>query len=265
MESIINGLVQTGSDKSSIILAENLPKGPEQYKSLWIRVTQEAFVDIRKVKEYNPKDKKIVLNKELRFAPNTLLCKYDVGDYNIPSSKITKLKVAKDSTKGRIKLDPSQKKMDKIYDKYWVQVKDDVRQVKEYIDNSLILDYDLSGDIAEGDDIVLLSNFFNDYVMFGIIDFTDFLGMDFSSLIDGLGGLFNFQMTSSSVSVCCLLVISVLFVIMMKSKKKKPDTANSGLFIPGIGRLGPQQPLIIQMPMQTKPFELPSSPFPKIP
>lgn len=268
MESIINGLVQIGSDKSNIILSYVLPKPPDQYKALWIRIVQDSFIDIRKITQYLPSEKKVTLDKELRFAPTTL-SKYDIGDYNIPSTKAIPIKVSKNSTKDRIKLEENVKKMDKIYDNYWIQITSgksihDVRQVKEYIDNSFVLDYPLSNDINEGDNLLLLPHIFNDYILFGTIDFTDFLGMDFSSLIDSLGGLFNFQMTTSVSSLCCLVIISVLVVLVIKNKKKKLPSQNTGLFIPGIGRLSPQQPLVIQMPMQTKPFELPNSPFPKL-
>jgi hypothetical protein len=269
MESIISGLVQSGSNKTNIILSSVLPVRTQPYNDIWIRITQDTFVDIRKISSYIEKDKKVTFEKELRFMP-TVTSKYDIGEFDLNNKGLQQayaqpLIVNKDSSKGRIKLNANDKKMDKIYDNYWVRVisgkaSGDVRQVKEYLDNTFILDYELSNDIVEGDKIILLQHYFNDYIMFGIIDFTDFLGMDLSSLIDGIGGLFNFQITSLGLSLCCCCIIVVLCSLVVTNRKVPEKT---GLFIPGIGNLGPQQPLIIQMPMQTKPYAFSNSPFPR--
>ena len=275
MESIISDLVQSGSDKTNIKLSDVLPVRTESYKDMdmWIRVTQEDFVDIRKISDYIEKDKKIILEKELSFIP-TSKAKYDIGEFDLTNKALKQaysqqLIVNKNSNKSKIMLNANDKKMDKIYDNYWIRVisgkaKNDVRLVKEYLNNTFILDYELSNDIVEGDKIILLQHYFNDYIMFGIIDFTDFLGMDFSSLIDGIGGLFNFQITSAGLSLCCCIIIVVVIVIAVVVKKKKIKAKkNKGLFIPGVGNLIPQQPLVIQMPMQTKPYPFANSPFPR--
>lgn len=272
MESIISGLVQSGSDKTNIILSDILPTRTEPYNDIWIRVTQETFIDIRKISNYNETNKKVTLEKELRFIP-TITSKYDIGEFTLNNKALQQsysqqLIVNKDSSKAIIKLNANDKKMDKIYNNYWIRVisgkaTNDVRQIKEYLDNTFTLDYELSDDIVEGDKIILLPHYFNDYIMFGIIDFTDFLGMDFSSLIDGIGGLFNFQITSAGVSLCCCIVIVVLLIVVINRKKKLKLQKNKGLFIPGIGNLSPQQPLVIQMPMQTKPYPFNNSPFPR--
>jgi hypothetical protein len=274
MESIISDLVQSGSDKTNIKLSDVLPVRTESYKDMdmWIRVTQEDFVDIRKISDYIEKDKKIILEKELSFIP-TSKAKYDIGEFDLTNKALKQaysqqLIVNKNSNKSKIMLNANDKKMDKIYDNYWIRVisgkaKNDVRLVKEYLNNTFILDYELSNDIVEGDKIILLQHYFNDYIMFGIIDFTDFLGMDFSSLIDGIGGLFNFQITSAGLSLCCCIIIVVIVIAVVVKKKKIKAKKNKGLFIPGVGNLSPQQPLVIQMPMQTKPYPFANSPFPR--
>lgn len=100
------------------------------------------------------------------------------------------------------------------------------------------------------------------YIVFGI-DFTDFLGtgIDLSGLIDTLGGAFNFEI--SSILSCLLSIFSIFILIFVVSGKGKGKGKGTGLKIPGIGTLSPQQPLVIQMPMQTAAYPFNSSPFPR--
>lgn len=267
MESIIKGLVQSGSDKLNIKIDKKLPKPASNYKDLWIRIINKSNTDIRKIKEYNESNKTVTLISEIRDIP-TKTTKYDIGDFsNMAKSKYIELAVVGDATKNQIKLNA--KKMDKIYNKYWIKVVsgdaiNDVRQVKEYINNTLKLDYDLSMPIKNGDKILLMSHYVNDYMMFGVIDFTNIMGMDFSSLIDIFGGLFNFQLTTTgSCLFSSIILVVIVFLIIKKSNKKPSKTNSGGLFIPGLGRMGTQQPLVIQMPMQTQPYPFRDSPFPR--
>jgi hypothetical protein len=98
------------------------------------------------------------------------------------------------------------------------------------------------------------------YIVFGI-DFKDFLGIgiDLSGLIDTLGGAFNFEISSCLSCLLCLFSIFILIFFVSKKSGKQ----GKGLKIPGIGTLGPQQPLVIQMPMQTQPYPFHDSPFPR--
>lgn len=95
------------------------------------------------------------------------------------------------------------------------------------------------------------------YIVFGI-DFTDFLGLDLSGFIDTLGGALNFEISSI---LSCLLSIFSIFILIFVVTSGKSKGKSKGLEIPGIGTLGPQQPLVIQMPMQTQPYPLFDSPF----
>jgi len=98
------------------------------------------------------------------------------------------------------------------------------------------------------------------YIIFGI-NFKDFLGtgIDLSGLVDTLGGAFSFQISSC---LCCLLCIFSIFILIF-FVAKKDGKKSKGLRIPGIGTLGPQQPLVIQMPMMSKPYPFHNSPFPR--
>jgi hypothetical protein len=97
------------------------------------------------------------------------------------------------------------------------------------------------------------------YIIFGI-NFKEFLGMDLSGLIDTFGGAFNFQISSCLSCLLCIFSIFILIFFVSKGGDKK---GGKGLKIPGIGTLGPQQPLVIQMPMQTKPYPFHDSVFPR--
>jgi hypothetical protein len=268
MQAILSGFVQSGSDKKNIILSDILPKRTDPYNNIWVRITnKDSSVYIRKITTYTEGEKKIILNKDIDVVPDTT-SKYDIGEFKeLEKAMSNSLTINKDSNKRHIELSADNKKPDKIYNKYWILIisgkaKDDVRRVKEYINNFLVLDYELSDDIAEGDKFLLLPHYFNDYVMFGVLDFTNFLGMDFSSLIDNLGGLIGFQLTTVGICICCLICISMLFM-MIKKKSGRGGGGGGGLVIPGIGQLGRQQPLVIQMPMQTQPYPFKDSPFPR--
>ena len=94
-------------------------------------------------------------------------------------------------------------------------------------------------------------------MIFGI-DLTDVFGttLDISGFIDVLGGTFNFEIfLGVSCLFCIFSVLSLFLVGGHKGKKAK------GLTIPGIGTLGPQQPLVIQMPIQTALYPLHDSVF----
>ena len=263
MESIINGLVQNNSDKLNIILSNKLPNS--NYTDLWIRIVNKSNIDVRKIKEYNPSTKTVILEYELRDTP-TNTTKYDIGDFAaINKNKYIEVGIISDGA-NQIKLTDNAKKIDKIYNTYWVKIIsgdaiNNVRQVKNYINNTLTLDYDLPKSVKDGDKILLLPHYFNDYIMLGIIDFTNFLGMDFSGLIDGVGGLFNFQLTTAGICILSSIILVVIVLLIIKKPKGKKNTG--GLFVPGLGRMGAQQPLVIQMPMQTKPYPYNDSPFPR--
>lgn len=97
------------------------------------------------------------------------------------------------------------------------------------------------------------------YIVFGI-DFTDFLGLDLSGFIDTLGGALNFEISSI---LSCLLSIFSIFILIFVVTSGKSKGKSKGLEIPGVGTLSPQQPLVIQMPMQTAAYPFNSSPFPR--
>ena len=100
----------------------------------------------------------------------------------------------------------------------------------------------------------------SDYTIFGI-NFKDFLdtGVDLSGIIDTVGGSFNFEIT---LGISCIIIIISSILLLLFTTTKKTVEGN-GLTIPGIGKLGSQQPLIIQMPMQTASYPFFSSPFPR--
>jgi hypothetical protein len=89
------------------------------------------------------------------------------------------------------------------------------------------------------------------------------LGIDFTDIIDTVGGILNFQISSAISIILFCLFGSILFAFVVMIPKGPKGPGGSGLNIPGIGQLSPRQPLVIQMPMQTTPFPFPNSPFPR--
>jgi len=92
-------------------------------------------------------------------------------------------------------------------------------------------------------------------------DFKDFLGtgIDLSGIIDTIGGALNFEI--SSILSCLLSIFSIIILLLVTTGNK--GKKSKGLEIPGIGILGPQQPLVIQMPMQTVQYPFNLSSFPR--
>jgi len=99
------------------------------------------------------------------------------------------------------------------------------------------------------------------YIVFGI-DFTDFLGTgtDLSGIIDTIGGALNFEIFSI---LSCLLSIFSIFILIFVVTSGESKGKSKGLEIPGVGTLSPQQPLVIQMPIMSKPYPFNDSPFPR--
>jgi hypothetical protein len=97
------------------------------------------------------------------------------------------------------------------------------------------------------------------YIILGL-DFTNFLGtgIDLSGIIDTIGGALNFEI--ASILCCVLCIISIILLVVTSGTTTKK---HKGLKIPGIGTLSPQQPLVIEMPMQNAPYPFNDSPFPK--
>lgn len=264
--SYITGKIKTATKKE---IEYDIKTKINELQNAIIRVKDGKNLGIVVVEKID--DKKIFLKEDLPFVPSKKGT-FDIGSGSeeTKDSKITltinKVKVSgqniavkKDSSKKVIKLVDNAKKVNNIYKGYWIIYNKQIRKVVSYKNNELTLDRELNEAPKENDNISLFQHIFNDYISMGI-DFTNFLGMDFSSLIDSLGGVFNFQISSGVSCCCCLMVILILFMMI---SKKAGGKKGKGLFIPGIGQMGPQQPLIIQMPMQTKPYPYNNSPFPR--
>lgn len=269
MSKATKGKTRKGSSASELLLdAKIASKSNDFYNGLWVQVSNRVKnkVEIRKITKYEGGDKqKAILNEELTFEPDVGESLYTISELmGINDLQGPEFIVKKDGTsKSRLPLTENARKMDGIYQGYWVYVISGnmtgyVRRVKDYTNNVLVLDKDLPEKPNEGDKFKLLQHFFNNYIVFGI-DFTNFLGMDFSALIDAVGGSFNFQFSSIICVVFCILFISMM-TLYIKGGGGRPK---KGLFIPGIGHMGPQQPLVIQMPMQTQPYPYKDSPFPR--
>jgi hypothetical protein len=199
----------------------------------WIRfTTKDSKIIIKYLVSINSETNIITLDSKLPDAVQ-FIDKFEVdNDINWTHKKNKKLKVAEGSTTTTIKLKDADKNEDKIYNNYFVYYSNQVIMVKEYLNNILTLEVELNKAPVAEDEIILMPHFFNDYIIFGI-DFTDFLGMDFSDFIKSIGGSMNFQLSSSTSVICCLLFcsISIILLLLMMSRKSTPK---------------PQVPIVIQ-------------------
>ena len=265
MSDDLKGTVQKNSSKDVIVLdGKDLSSVDDKYIDFWIRIESSLNknVSIRKIKSYKAATKTVTLDTALPFTPEVEKDAFTISKLQDLKSNIDAT-VMSSSTVSNIILSSNAKKLDNVYKDYWVKINNSIRQVKDYKNNTLTLDYDLTNVPKEGDTVNIYAHFFNDYIIMGI-DFTDVGGTDMSGLIDIFGGVFNFEIASiiSIVSCCLLIVIAIIMFVIIKKKKGKAK-ADKGLVIPGIGKLGPEQPLIIEMPMQARPYPFPNSPFPR--
>lgn len=221
-------------------------------KKVWIRITYpENNTAIRYITKVETNVKKLILDSPLPVIP-IAGSSFDIdSEIDLSSGQIIEIKAG--STKNTIKLDDIAKKMDKIYDNYWVVYNNQVRKVIGYSNNILELDHELLEIPIEKSKLLLIHHFFNDYIVFGFIDFTNLLGMDFSELINNIGGVFNFQIGALAILIiCCMCCISLSLLIVNSKRSSKASQSQS------------QQPIIIQlMPMQTQPYPFNDSPFPR--
>lgn len=268
MSKATKGKTRKGSSATEILLDEKTSsKVNDYYNGLWVQVSNKIKnkVEIRKIKKYEGDKQRATFNEELTFEPDVGESLYSISELmGVNDLQGPEYIVKKDGTsKNRLPLTENARKMDGIYKGYWVymisgNLNGYVRRVKDYINNVLVLEQDLPDKPNENEKFKLLPHFFNNYLVFGI-DFTNFLGMDFSALIDAVGGSFNFQFSSIICVVFCILFISMM-TLYVKGGGGRP---RKGLFIPGLGHMSPQQPLVIQMPMQTQPYPFNDSPFPR--
>ena len=163
-------------------------------------------------------------------------------EVNMTHKKNKTLKVIEGSTSTTIKLNEKDKNADKLYDNYFILYANEVRRVKEYKDNILTLELSLSKAPVKDEEIILMQHFFNDYIIFGI-DFTNFLGMDFSDLINRIGGSNNFQISSIMSVLCCLICCSicVVLVLLLLTSKKKPESQLPPIIIQNSKDIDPKE------------------------
>jgi len=262
--SDLKGIVQKTSSKDVIVLNGDVSKTDDTYINFWIRVVsiKNKQVAIRKVKSYKGSTKTITLDSSLPFTPEVEKDEFTISELKDLKSNLDATVLA-NSTKLTLILSENAKKVDNVYKDYWIKINNNIRRVKDYKNNTITLDYDLPNAPNTGDAINIYAHFFNDYIILGI-DFTNIGGTDLSGLIDIVGGVLNFQILTVASSICCCLVCLIcIFIVTSKKGGGGSGGGSSGLVIPGIGKLNPRQPLVIQMPMQTAPYPFPNSPFPR--
>lgn len=249
-----SGIVQNNSTNLNIILPDSASPVDDVYKDFFIEINNKH---IRKIRSYNGASKTITLDYELSVPVTPTVDTFYISSI-VPKTTFDGA-LLQNSTNINLILPALANIIDGYYNNFYIEItsgksKGNIRQIIAYKDDNATLDFKLS-DIPDKDDTFsIYSSFFNKYTLLGI----NFSFM--SGIIDSIGGLFNFEISTAIFCIICLMCLSsVSIVILTQSTKNKKNghkgrDKHGGLNIPGIGRLGPHQPLIIQMPMQTAPF-----------
>lgn len=265
----ISGRIKSASKnfieyESSLKIPEDIAVlSPRSTAPGWLRIKDNDKVSIHLVNNIATTPRKIIPLTNFPFVPKAGSL-FDI-DTKVDFSQGIEIKIKKGGSAGLVRFTGEAKKLDNVYNGYWILFKNEARRIKKYANNECILDFPFNSDNipSENDQILLLPHFFNDYIILGL-DFTNFLGMDFSSLIDSVGGTYTFTSSSCFSSSCCLVILITLFMVIQSNDDIRSKRGNGkGLFIPGIGQMGSSQPLIVQLPMQTKPYPYMDSPFPR--
>ena len=243
---MLSGTVQSGSTISNIKLSETFDEDVTDY---FIRLKNKNTnkTSISKIKEYDDATQTVILYKDLKETPQTNdIFTIDKLSDIIPFAKPL---VKPNSTKSNIILDLIVEKDE--YKDYWIKINDEFRQISSCDSDIIILTSELSELPKENDIVSIYRHVFNDYIILGV-DFTNIFGIDLSNFINILGGAINFQITSVICIISLVLFSSISISILFTGSKNNVVKNNHSL-----------QPIIIQMPMQTRPYSYNDSPFPR--
>lgn len=250
------GTIDVGNTKTSIVLPKTASTTNDAYKNFFIKIVHGTTINIRTITTYIGTTFTITLDQPLTFDPTNSTDTFYIS--STPNSLTTpESGVIVNGTQTTIKLNSSSSStVADAYKNQWIYftASKHVRFISGYDPTTFTLTIEsLPEKPADGAAFSIYSEFMGEYVIFNSIDLF-FL----SGFIDSIGGINTFGIIISVSS--CLLIISSILVLTMGLKK---PPGGSGLDIPGIGHLSPRQPLVIQMPMQTQPYPLFSSPFPR--
>lgn len=243
---MLSGIIQSGSTINNIKLPDTFNTNVTNY---FIRLENKNknTTSISKIKAYNDITKTVILYKDLKEIPQ--IDDLFTIDKLIDIIPFTNLYTKMTSTKTIIILDLIVKKDE--YKDYWIKINDEFRQIISCDINTITLNSELSELPKENDIIYIYRRVFNDYIILGI-DFTNIFGIDLSNFINILGGIVNFQITSIICIISLVLFSSVLILFISKDNDSIVKNNSNSL-----------QPIIIQMPMQTRQYPFNDSPFPR--
>lgn len=251
-----SGTLQKSTD-SSIVLPTTSSKTDDIYKNAWIKIISDTSVNIRMIKGYIGSTFTVTLDTPLTFTPKTDSTFYITDIPNSITEPILSGAIISGTISGTITniILPGDN-TDDTFNNYWIHFltgpnKNSVRKISKYIGSTKTATIDsLLKEPTAGDTFNIYYEFMGEYIILDLIDCSNFLGigLDLSGIIDTIGGILNFQISSIVSCLFCLFSISILLLLVSSDK-------------PGIGTY--PQPLIIQMPMQTQPYPFNDSVFPR--
>lgn len=257
------GTIDIGNTKSSIVLPNLASKKDNAYVGFFIKIVSGSTINIRTVTQYVGINFTASLDKPLTFDPQDSIDTYYIS--SAPNSLTTPYSdnIVSGSTSTIIKLPSlSSSTTNDAYKNQWIYftegvVKGHVRFISGYdsTTNTLTIE-SLPDNPNTGDAFSIYSEFMGEYIMFGFFDVSWLSGF-----VDSVGGIGSFEVVSCLF--CVLLIGGIFLALTQVEKSTSGAAARRGLDIPGVGHLSPRQPLIIQLPMETKPYPFHDSVFPR--
>jgi len=251
------GTIDIGNTKSIIVLPNLASKKDNAYLGFFIKIVSGSTINIRTITQYIGTNFTASLDKPLTFDPQDSIDTYYIS--STPNSLTTPYSdnIVSGSTSTIIKLPNSSSSTKDAYKNQWIYftegvVKGHVRFISGYDDFTLTIE-SLPDNPNTGDAFSIYSEFMGEYIMFGFFDVSWLSGF-----VDSVGGIGSFEVVSC---LFCVLLIGGIFLALTQVQRSGSNT--KGLDIPGVGHLNPTQPLIIQLPMETKPYPFHDSVFPR--
>jgi hypothetical protein len=243
------GIIKTVTNKNIITVATTLTTG--SLNDYWIQIKSDGKKFIRKILTSTIADKIMTI----KFADLDIEPKKDDAFIIIKThaAKTISGKIAGvPTTKSMVLDDTALSKTDNEYKGMFIKIGDNVRLITEFKKDTktITLDYDLPNAPEKNQTFEIINDFVEEYRILGI----DMSSL--SSIIDTLGGVMNFQISSIVSCISCILMIVI--AVMMK---KGGGTGAGGTG--GYAQGGTASPVFnMSFPMQTQPYPF-SSPFPR--
>ena len=252
-----SGIIKTVTDdKTTITVSTSLTTG--SLKDYWIQIKSDSKKYIRKILTSAIADKIMTIT----FNALDILPKKDDAFIIVKAvgEKTISGKIDDAATKKTMKIVATAlSTTDDAYKGMFMKIGDNVRLITEFKKDTktITLDYDLPEAPKKDVKFDIINDFVSEY---------NILGIDMSSLssiIDTLGGVMNFQISSVVSCVSCILMIVIGFVMMKKGGGAGAAGGTGGYSSAAGGMGGTSSPVFnMQFPMSQPMYPF-SGPFPR--